>query len=303
MSGVEIIRAIQSFQNPLLDQIALALTDLHSETVYLLVLPLMLWLYDKRFTRYMVSVFLLGFWANDLLKDLFHTARPTPDQVRVIRPEHSYAFPSGHSMNPLMFWGAIAVQLRKTWLTVLLAIMVFLIGFSRLYVGVHWPLDLIGGWAIGALMLWGFVATQGFWMGEGMPFSRRLLWAVGVPTACLAISGALGMAPPLTMAADDAGTFWVTAGAYYGMWIGCIVEDEFVRFDPRRGGFGMQVAKVVTGIVLILAVKEGFKLFLPDTALGDVIRYFFVALMGSLGAPVVFKRFTAAPPAGRTVAR
>ncbi|HYF91650.1 MAG TPA: phosphatase PAP2 family protein [Symbiobacteriaceae bacterium] len=303
MSGIEIIRAVQSFQSPLLDKIGIFLTDLHSENIYLFVLPVLLWLYDKRFAKYMISVFMLGYWANDLLKDLFHTARPSPNDVRVIRPEPSYAFPSGHSQNPLMFWGALAVKFHRTWLTVILAIMVFLIGFSRLYVGVHWPLDIVGGWAIGALMLWGFVATYDFWVGERMTLGQRLLWAVAVPTGCLALSFALGAAPALSATGGAAGHFWVITGAYYGLWIGCILEEEFIGFDPRRGGLGVQLAKVVIGLVLILAVKEGFKLFLPDTGLGDAIRYFCVALMGTLGAPWVFGRFTAAPPAGRSIAR
>ncbi|HWI65861.1 MAG TPA: phosphatase PAP2 family protein [Symbiobacteriaceae bacterium] len=303
MSGIEIIRAIQSVHSPLLDKIALAITDLHSETIYLLVLPLLLWLYDKRFARYMVSVFLLGYWANDVLKDLFNTARPSPDDVRVIRPEPSGAFPSGHSQNPLMFWGALALQARKTWLTVLLAIMVFLIGLSRLYVGVHWPLDLIGGWTIGAVMLWGFAATQGFWMGQRQSFGRQLMWALVIPSVCLAISIALGMAPSLTLASDAASHFWITVGAYYGLWIGCVVEEEFVGFDPRRGGWGVQIAKVVVGIVLLLAVKEGFKLFLPDTTLGDLIRYFCVALMGSFGAPMIFNLFPGGPSVNRSLSR
>ncbi|HYF80043.1 MAG TPA: phosphatase PAP2 family protein [Symbiobacteriaceae bacterium] len=303
MSGLDIIRAIQSLGSPLLDKIALALTDLHSETIYLLVLPLLLWLYDKRFARYMVSIFLLGTWANDVLKNLFHTNRPSPDDVRVIRPEPSYAFPSGHSQNPLMFWGAMAMQFRKLWLTVILGIMIFLIGVSRLYVGVHWPLDLIGGWVIGALILWGFMASEKFWSGEGMPFGQQLFWAVAIPSVCIGISAALGYAASLASAKDAAGHFWVIAGAYYGMLIGCVLEERYVGFDPRRGGIGAQVVKVVVGIVLLLAVKEGFKLFLPATALGDLIRYFFVALSGSLVAPWVFHRFVVATPAPRSIAK
>lgn len=304
MSGIEIIRAIQSIQSPALDTIFLKITDIHHEMVYLLVLPLLLWLYDKRFARYLGSVFLLGYWANDTLKDSFRTARPSPDDVRVVRPEPSFAFPSGHAQNPLMFWGAVALQFRRTWLTIALAVVVFAIGFSRLYLGVHWPLDIIGGWTIGALMLWGFTATFDFWVGNGMPFSRRILWAVVVPSVCLGISFALGTAPSLAAVSDESvGHFWMTTGAYYGLWLGCVLEEELVGFEPRRGGPGVQVAKVIIGIVLILAVKEGFKFFLPDTTLGDFIRYFFVTLMGALGAPWVFKRFTAAPPAGRMLAR
>ncbi|MDF2627459.1 MAG: putative phosphatase [Symbiobacteriaceae bacterium] len=301
MSGLDIIRAIQSLQNPFLDKVALGLTDLHSETIYLLVLPLLLWLYDKRFARYMVSIFLLGTWSNDVLKNLFHTNRPSPDDVNVIRPEPSFAFPSGHSQNPLMFWGAMAMRLNRMWLTIIFGIMIFFIGLSRLYVGVHWPLDLIGGWAIGAVLLLGFAASYKFWSGEGMPFGQQLFWAVAIPSVCIGISAALGYAPALNAAAED--HFWVIAGAYYGMLIGLVLEERYVGFNPRSGGIGVQVAKVFIGVAMLLAVKEGFKLFLPDNSLGDLVRYFCVAMAGSLVAPWVFHRFLAAPPVQRSIAK
>jgi membrane-associated phospholipid phosphatase len=280
------------------------ITQLHSETIYLVVLPILVWLYDKRFARYMTSVFLLGYWSNDVLKGIFHTARPSPNDVWRGVEESSPAFPSGHSQNPLMFWGALALHVKRTWITVTVAIGIFLIGFSRLYLGIHWPLDVVGGWAIGAIMLWGFTVSYDFWVGTNMKLGARLLCAVGIPVAAVAISMALGQAPALSTAKDAAGQFWIVAGAYLGFWVGSVLEEEFVGFDPRRGNVLIQIVKVVVGIVLLLAVKEGFKLFLPATALGDLIRYFCVAFVGVFVAPWVFKFFApAAPSAGRTIAR
>jgi len=298
------IRAIQSIHSPALDQFFLFVTDLHHETVYILLLPLMLWLYDKRFTRYMTSVFLLGYWSNGLMKDFFHTGRPSPDDVRVVRPETSGAFPSGHSQNPLMFWGALALQVRKTWVTVALVVVIFLIGLSRLYLGVHWPLDVIGGWTIGALMLLGFEVTRSFWIGDGMKLGQKLFWALAIPSAAFLVSALAGQVPALSTPKEAAGEVFLVTGAYFGFWIGSILEEEWVRFDPRLGGLLIQVLKVVIGVALIMAVKEGFKLFLPATALGDLIRYFFVALMATLGAPWVFSKMVpAAPTVGRGIAK
>ncbi|MFB5082940.1 hypothetical protein H9Q17_02085, partial [Symbiobacterium thermophilum] len=97
MSGVEILQAIQTIQSPLLDRVLGLITNLHHEAVNILVLPLIYWLYDKRFGRYMFSVFVIGFWSNDFLKEVFRTPRPDPAQVRVILAETGggYAFPSG----------------------------------------------------------------------------------------------------------------------------------------------------------------------------------------------------------------
>jgi hypothetical protein len=301
VSGLDIIRAVQSIHSPLLDSIFLKITDLHSENVYLLLLPLLYWLYDKRMARYLTSVFILSFWSNDVLKDLFHTARPSPNDVRVVRPEPSYSFPSGHSMTPLMFWGGMAMHLRKAWFTALAAAVIFLIGLSRLYLGVHWPVDILGGWAIGALMLLGFSASQGFWTGEKQSLGRQLLIALAIPGAATVISLLMGQVPALTAARDENLRFFIILGAYVGFLVGAALEEALVGFDPRQGGAGVQAAKVVLGLALVLAVKEGFKLFLPLTNLGDFIRYFCVTLMATFGVPWVFRRFVVRPPVGRGI--
>ena len=192
MSGVEILQAIQTIQSPLLDRVLGLITNLHHEAVYILVLPLIYWLYDKRFGRYMFSVFVIGFWSNDFLKEVFRTPRPDPAQVRVILAETGggYAFPSGHAETPLVFWGAIADHVRRRWFTWAAGILVFLIGFSRLYIGVHWPLDVIGGWAIRLVVLWLMVRSRRFWTGEGQSLGLQALLAFLLPGAARAARAA-----------------------------------------------------------------------------------------------------------------
>ncbi|MGE5676181.1 MAG: phosphatase PAP2 family protein [Mycobacterium leprae] len=294
MSGVAILRAIQSIHSPSLDLLFYAITQLHNETFYILILPLLLWLYDKRFARYMVSVFLLGYWANNMLKFAFHTARPSPNDVRVIHPETGGgpAFPSGHSQNPLMFWWALALHFNRAWFKWLAGIIILLIGLSRLYMGLHWPLDVLGGWAIGALMLWGFQVTMGFWTGQGMSLRQKLCWAVAIPVAGVLLA-------PLAIPSPLPKDVWVMGGAYMGFWVGSVLEEHYVGFNPRRGSVVAQVMKVIVGVVLIMAVKEGFKLILPANGIGDFIRYSLVALMATLGAPWLFHRMLGNPPVGK----
>lgn len=303
MSGIELIQFLQSFSTPALDRIWVFITDIHHENWYILMLPLLLWFYDKRFARYMISVFIISVWSNSLLKDLFGTARPSPDQVRWIVEESSKAFPSGHSQGPMMVWGALALEFGTRWFTVIAAALVFLIGFSRLYLGVHWPIDILGGWAIGALLLWGFERTRSFWTGEQMAFARRLLWATVIPLATLVIASvALHDAPAFNTPKDEAGYVWILTGAFLGFWIGSILEERYVGFEPRQGGLLQQILKGIIGVVLVLGIKEGAKLVLPAIAAGDLVRYFLVALAATLVAPWLFRRFITPTPAGRSIA-
>lgn len=290
VTGIEILQAIQTLHSPLLDRVFGLITNLHHEAVYILVLPLIYWLYDKRFGRYMFSIFFIGFWSNDLLKDVFRTPRPDPSVFRVLYAETGggYSFPSGHSQTPLVFWGAIAHHLQRRWFTWLAAVLIFLIGFSRLYIAVHWPVDVVGGWAIGLVVLFLMVRTRSFWTGERQVLGMRLLLAFLLPGAALALLALAGTIDEIA---------WVIVGAYGGLLFGSALEEALVGFDPRRGSPVQQILKLAVGLALVLAVKEGLKFVVPDTGPGDLVRYWLVAVTATLAAPWVFARFIAPPPA------
>jgi undecaprenyl-diphosphatase len=94
---------------------------------------------------------------NATLKLMFE--RPRPDLFRAIPSPHSHSFPSGHAMRSIAIYGAIAAVLcaihprltRGVVLTV--ALLVLAIGLSRVYLGVHWPSDVVAGYAFGAISL------------------------------------------------------------------------------------------------------------------------------------------------------
>ena len=90
------------------------------------------------------------------LKDLFH--RPRPEPFFVAAP-HSFAFPSGHAVFSVCFYGVLAVLLaarvRSPALKALAwgcgGLLVFTIGLSRIYLGVHYPSDVLGGYLVAAV--------------------------------------------------------------------------------------------------------------------------------------------------------
>lgn len=97
----------------------------------------------------------LGLIPYKILKTTI--ARPRPNPARWLVIEHGYSFPSGHSMNGLIFYGMLIFLIRrsslsrykKNVLTVVFGLLIPLIGWTRLFCGVHYVSDVLGGWSLG----------------------------------------------------------------------------------------------------------------------------------------------------------
>lgn len=88
-----------------------------------------------------------GTLLNLGLKQIF--AAPRPELLPHLDIVHSYSFPSGHSAGNMIFFGALAMLAGQRWAYGAAAMVVALIGVSRVWLGVHWPSDVTAGWIEG----------------------------------------------------------------------------------------------------------------------------------------------------------
>jgi membrane-associated phospholipid phosphatase len=188
--GISVVLAFQQF-SPTLDVPFTVFTLLGDEEFFLLLLPFVYWCLDRRTGARLTVLFLLSMLVNYVAKAA--GAQPRPFQydarVQMIREVSGYGLPSGHTQGAVVVWGYLGSQFRKRWLWVIVAILVVFIPLSRVYLGVHFPHDVLGGYLLGVVCL-----ALYLWLGPRVERSvseRDLAWQlvlmVAVPAATMVL--------------------------------------------------------------------------------------------------------------------
>jgi len=156
---------------------------------------------ERRKFLFFTFAMLAGEVVYQSLKWIFHRTRP--NEALALIPSDGYSFPSGHATMSVIFYGLIAYFLvsfvfrRRLWKMLSLFaffLLIFLIGFSRIYLGVHWTSDIIGGWFLGFSILLFALALfrrreKMFPQPPAAPFvSRKIALATAIFLAVIEIS-------------------------------------------------------------------------------------------------------------------
>ena len=279
--SLELIAAMQQI-HPALHLFFQSFTFLGQPQFYVLVLPLLMWCVDVRM-GVRVGVFLLySSQLNAVLKGLFQLPRPCDfDPSLQLAWFEGYGMPSGHAQFVVAFWGAIAAWARRRWLWALAVVLMLIVGLSRIYLGVHFPQDVLVGWAVGGLSLALYLAVQPgveSWLGE-LELRWQLLLAAGVPLILFVISPGKSVATAMGALAG-AGVGFALARRYVPFSASGPTWQRFLRFVV-----GAAVVVPLYAVMEVLSPAEGSWMYLAFR-----FSYFVViGLWTTLGAPWVFK--------------
>ena len=145
---MDILKALASLRNPVLDKLMQGVTYLGEELVFMAVALILFWCVDKWKGYFILAVGFIGTILNQFLKLAFRVPRPwvKDPSFEIVESARNgaggYSFPSGHTQNAVGTFGGIARGTKKTWLRVVLIVLSCLIAFSRMYLGVHYPTDV-----------------------------------------------------------------------------------------------------------------------------------------------------------------
>lgn len=294
---------------------------LWQEEFIMLLLPAIYWCWDAAFGFKLGAALMLGNSVNSLLKLAFHTPRPywINPEVKAFAAESSFGMPSGHAQNATILWGRLAYGIRRKWATILCVAVIFFIGISRLYLGVHFLSDVVAGWLIGAALLWGILRLEkpvSAWLG-GKPVAIQVLWAflsalavilLGlIIRATLAgwqipadwVSNAALQAPDEPIQPLNIDGLFTAAGTWFGMAAGYAwFSRRYGRFNAG-GEWARRGLRFSLGLIILLVLWYGLGQVFPRNAdaisfILRFIRYALVGLWVSAGAPWLFIRLNLA---------
>ena len=134
-------------------------TSLGSQEFFLLVFPALYWSINADLGARAGAILLFTGGLNEMLKLAFHGPRPywVSAQVKAMASEPTFGVPSGHAQMAVVIWGTLASYIKRPWAWAIAIVLILMIGLSRLYLGVHFPQDVLFGWLLGALTLWAFL--------------------------------------------------------------------------------------------------------------------------------------------------
>lgn len=282
-----------------LQQVALLFSALGSEPFYLLLLPLFYWLYDRKIGARLGILLLISVLVNDLFKIGLHLPRPYQVDAALmpfspLALEKSFGFPSGHAQGAFMVWPFLALRTnnKSKWL-ILAYILAFCITLSRLILGVHWPLDVVGGALIGTTILWSYERYGDFMERSfrGQALINQAIFAVVFSAVCwvvgsLLIADAVRDVGPTTEAlvkapADLIGRCAALLGLVFGLM--------FAPHDVLAGGTVAQKAgRVIVGLIGVAIFYVGLKMA-PQHFLVGFVRYFLTTFWVTCASLWVFR--------------
>ena len=216
-----------------------------------------------------------------------------------------YSFPSGHTLAATMHYGNTAVWQwnKRRWLSILCGIMILLTGFSRNFLGVHTPQDVLVGMTEGIVLIAvvSFVEKRVYDNDKALDVLTfvGILVTVGVilyvtlkPYPMDYVDGKL-LVDPQKMMNDS----FKACGGFSGLLIGSYIERHFIRYEIPQGSSSLPILSCV-GFALLFAWKE---LFAPATIVpllgghwGNLLARFLMVMFGIVVWPLVIRKTCAA---------
>lgn len=295
-ANIEILKAIAKIRNGFLDALMLFLTEFGTEIVVIGVVCTLYWCANKKLAYRIGMIFFASGILVQGLKVGFHIERPwvldkTFEPVAAAKPGATgYSFPSGHTQGAAALYGTLFTAWNKRWFKILCAAMIVTVAFTRLYLGVHTPLDVVVSAAVtlGCVWVFGKVADA-LERGNSRDFDLCMVLSALALLLCVF---SFVLAEQGIVESEHINDCFKSGGAGLAFAIGWYLERRYLNFSVRTNKLWKQIVKMVIGVGITLALKSGLKLIAPDNLIVDFTRYFCTVFWVIFVYPLLFNRFS-----------
>lgn len=299
---MEFLKLLESIRTPFLDAVISLVTHLGAETLFMVVALVFFWCVDKHRGYFLLFGGFLGTVCNQFLKMLFRIPRPW-----VLDPEFTivesaregatgYSFPSGHTQCATNLYGGVARSSKRRVVQITGVVLCFVIAFTRMYLGVHTPKDVIVSLAIGfalVLLLYPII--------EASRANPKLMYGVIAFSALLTLANLLFVSfypfpvdVDVTNLTDARENAWKLLAAVVGISLIYPIERKWIQFETRAVWWA-QILKMAGGLIIVVLIKSLLKT--PLNALlganvGGFVRYLLMVSSAGLLWPLTFRWFS-----------
>lgn len=282
---IQFLQFLESLRTDFWVKLFEGITMLGEETILILIIAVLYFAFDKRLALRIGYITVTSMCVNGVVKNI--VKRPRPFASGEVTPARAhtatgYSFPSGHTQTISTWSTAFAMYFKKRWVRVLAAVGIVAVAFSRLFLGVHYPSDVIGGAVLGVSIAIGLSIVY-----DRTKDVHRLYMITGLLFFPLAIAFLIKADPHY----ED---FFKLYGMLVGLFFATELEEKYasLTYDVV---WWKKVLRVVIGIAMVLVIKESVKLIyvfdsLHITLVLDCICYMLVVIVGFGLCPILYKK-------------
>ena len=289
---LNVLKFFQSIRTPILNALFLILTISTEVPVIILFTAITYWCINKKYGHKLLFTLIPNIVINTGIKEFVKAPRPIGVAgIESLRTQTAtgYSFPSGHTQTATTFWTSLMIIFKKKWTYILGTIIILGVGISRLYLGVHWPVDVIFGWIFGIVFTVIFAKLFDI-VDESKNY--KLLFFVLIPFI-------------LFIFIVKSESYIKILGLLLGLIIGYIIEDKFIKFKTindykneedsnykvnNNKNYIVKCAyRFILGIITLGILYLVLDYVMPDNAILSSIKYLIVSLYAIAGVPALFK--------------
>jgi len=290
------LNLLRNYRTPFWNEIWNLITKLGEGTTVIVIICIIYWCLNKKLGKILGYIFFMSSLVVQGLKIGFRIERPwivDPNFKAVslaLKNATGYSFPSGHSQSSTSIFGGLAFYFRSRILKIFFILIPILVCFSRLYLGVHTPKDVIVGFLITFIIA--FVVIK--YTKAYNRYQRIELMIITFILGSILLIYSFILYIRNVIDVEYLVDCFKIIGSSFGFILGNYLEGNFVKFRVKTIRIWEQLVKIIFGLLGLLLLKEFFKLLSDLLGFKALIVYgveYFIFMLWIVYIwPMIFKK-------------